>query len=83
MHVIFYESTNLQIDPVGTDADIFPFVELGDRAGQDGLDAVVTIATQQDHRSEFFVLRDPLTLDDIYHNIDPFLRIARLVEVVG
>ena len=73
----------LQIVPVSADGDISPLVEPGDRLGQDIPDTVVAIATKQDHRGEFSTLRDPLTLYDIYHNVDSLLRIARLIVVVG
>ena len=76
-------SETLQIISISADADIFPLVELGDRLGQDAPDGVVAIATQQDHRCEFSVLRDPLAFDDIYHDIHTLLRISGLIVVVG
>ena len=82
-HSYFSFFKRLQVISVGTDGNIFPFVELGDRLGQDVPDAVISIATQQDHRGEFFVLCDTLPLDDIYYDIYPLLRISRLVAVVG
>jgi len=73
----------LQVVSVSTDGDILPLVELCNRLGQYVPDTVVAIAPQQDHRGEFLVLRDPLTLDNIYNNIDTLLRISRLVLVVS
>ena len=79
--ISFFEK--LQAVSVSADTDVFPFIELGDRIGQGARDAVVAVATKQDHWGEFSVLRDPFTLHNIYDHIGALLRISRLIVVEG
>ena len=68
---------------VGANTDVLPFIELGNRFGQDTLDFVVAVATQQDHWGKSSVLRDSLALDDIYDDVSALLSISGLIVVVG
>jgi hypothetical protein len=54
------------------------FVELGDRLGQGAPGAVVATVL-----GEFFLLPDPLTLDDVCYKAGSLLCISRLIAVVG
>ena len=74
--------SGLQVVPVGAETDILPFVEGGYRLRQDAPDAVVAIATQQNHWGKLLILRSPFTLDDVHHGVDALLRVSRLVEIV-